>query len=158
MRYLRPPPGGDGGVPVYFAGPDEISEGSTLEERLTHRVVVVRQADLMVCAALLRFCDIVVGNDSGLMHVAVAMGVKTFALFGPTDPGRTAPWGNRHQVIRRGLECSPCWSIRNLGVGMVKCIYNDNVCMQQIAAGDVAGQVLDWLHTGASHETPGAAP
>jgi len=42
------------------------------------------------------------------MHLAAAVGKKVVALFGPTDPDRTGPYGPGHTVIRSGLPCSPC--------------------------------------------------
>lgn len=52
---------------------------------------------------------LVVTTDSGPMHVAAAVGTPTVALFGPTDPARTGPYGVAHTVIRAGLPCSPCF-------------------------------------------------
>lgn len=58
---------------------------------------------------LMRNARFVVTNDSGPMHIAAALNVPVFAIFGPTNPLRTGPYGNRHVVIRRELECSPCY-------------------------------------------------
>lgn len=52
---------------------------------------------------------LVVTTDSGPMHVAAAVGTPTVALFGPTDPARTGPYGAGHTVVRTGLPCSPCF-------------------------------------------------
>ena len=80
--------------------------GSADEEKLTRRVadgvagkVVPAGWPLEEVAALLAACDAVIGNDSGLTHLAAALGVPTLALFGPTDPVRTAP-GGRAVVLR----------------------------------------------------------
>jgi lipopolysaccharide heptosyltransferase II len=63
-------------------------------------------------AALLRRCDLLVGNDSGVMHLAAAMGVPTVGLFGPASPIQWAPLGPRTTFVRGAdLSCSPC--IRN---------------------------------------------
>ncbi|MEW6002417.1 MAG: lipopolysaccharide heptosyltransferase II [Nitrospirota bacterium] len=51
----------------------------------------------------------VVSNDSGPMHIAAALGISVFALFGPTDPVRTGPYGEGHVVIREDLSCAPCF-------------------------------------------------
>ena len=58
--------------------------------------------------ALLSLADAVVSNDSGLMHVAAALGRPQVALFGPSDPVRTGPHNAKAQVLRLGIECSPC--------------------------------------------------
>lgn len=50
----------------------------------------------------------VVSTDSGPMHLAAAVGTPVIALFGPTDPSRTGPYGTGHIIIRTDLSCSPC--------------------------------------------------
>lgn len=54
-------------------------------------------------------CRLLVTTDTGPMHIAAAMGVPVVALFGPTAPWRTGPYGTGHTVIRERLECSPCF-------------------------------------------------
>jgi heptosyltransferase-2 len=58
--------------------------------------------------ALLGLADAVLSNDSGLMHVAAALDRPQVALFGPSDPLRTGPRNPAAQVLRLGLDCSPC--------------------------------------------------
>ncbi len=59
-------------------------------------------------AAILSRCRLMVSNDSGLMHVAAAVGVPTLGIFGPTNHTRTAPVGAKCRIIRKDLPCSPC--------------------------------------------------
>jgi len=58
---------------------------------------------------LLALTQVVVSNDSGLMHVAAALGRRLIALFGSTDPGHTPPMSAQAKVIYLGLSCSPCF-------------------------------------------------
>jgi lipopolysaccharide heptosyltransferase II len=55
-----------------------------------------------------RRCDLLVTNDTGPMHVAAAIGKPLVALFGPTAPERTGPFGQLENVLRLDLPCSPC--------------------------------------------------
>ena len=57
-----------------------------------------------------RRCDLLVTNDTGPMHVAAALGKPIVALFGPTAPRRTGPYGQLENVLRLNLPCSPCLS------------------------------------------------
>ena len=61
-------------------------------------------------AALLGQCDLFLGADSGVMHLAAAMGVPVVALFGPSNHLAWGPWtpAGRSTVVRLGVHCSPC--------------------------------------------------
>lgn len=67
-------------------------------------------ASLGQLAAVLRRCDLAVGVDSGIMHLATALGIPTVHLYGPADASTFGPWGNgaRHRVVSSGLDCIPC--------------------------------------------------
>ena len=60
-------------------------------------------------AGVLQKTRIAVTADTGPMHLAAALGTRVVALFGPTAPGRTGPFGEGHRVVRLGVECSPCF-------------------------------------------------
>jgi heptosyltransferase-2 len=57
---------------------------------------------------LIAGCSFFVTNDSGLMHVAAALGVPTLAIFGSTDHVATGPRGSKTKIIRHDIACSPC--------------------------------------------------
>jgi heptosyltransferase-2 len=58
--------------------------------------------------AVLSRCRLFVGNDSGLMHIAAALNLPLVAVFGPTEPGRTAPLAGRFRLLHHGADCAPC--------------------------------------------------
>ena len=60
-------------------------------------------------AYLFQLSSLLITTDSGPMHIAAAVGTPVIALFGPTDPSRTGPYGKGHTVIRKDLPCSPCF-------------------------------------------------
>jgi lipopolysaccharide heptosyltransferase II len=89
-------------------------------------------------AALIEQCDLLVCNDSGLMHAAVAVGTPVVAIYGPTDLRRTAPLGDRHTVIRHELPCSPCFKLE--GEDQVHaCPHHD--CLMTITAEEVLNAI-----------------
>ena len=86
----------------------------------------------------LRHCGAVLCNDSGPMHAAAALQVPVVALFGPTRPDLTGPYGKNCQVIRReGLECLGCMDR--------VCRKADALSCQKISAAEVADRILAQL-------------
>ena len=65
--------------------------------------------DPLAMAALLERLDVLVTNDTGPMHLAAAVGTPVVALFGPTNPARTGPWGPGHRVVCAAADCRPCY-------------------------------------------------
>lgn len=97
----------------------------------------IGQTTLREALALLATCDLVVSNDSGLLHMAVAAGRPTVALFGPTDPDRTGPRGGDTAIIRKPVPCSPCeWR---------ECPI-DHPCMNRLSVDEVYDTVLERLN------------
>jgi heptosyltransferase I len=86
-------------------------------------------------AALIERAAICVTNDSGPMHLAVALGRPVVSIFGPTDPVWAGPYGRSDAVLRADLPCSPCY-LRQLS----KCMHNHD-CMKQVTAAAVIGRV-----------------
>lgn len=68
------------------------------------------QTSLRELAYLIGLSTLMVCVDSGPMHIANAVNTKVIALFGPSSPQRTGPYGNGHTIIKRELSCSPCFS------------------------------------------------
>jgi len=71
--------------------------------------------------ALLKLADGFVGNDSGAMHIAAALGQPTVGIFGSTNPARTGPLGPRTRVLWQHLICSPCLA-RTCRFGHYNCL------------------------------------
>ena len=67
------------------------------------------RTSLAELAALLHKARLAVTTDTGPMHLACALGTPVAALFGPTAPWRTGPFGLGHEVVRQALPCSPCF-------------------------------------------------
>ena len=94
--------------------------------------------DMTICqmAAAFRRCDLLVCNDSGPMHVALAVGTPTVAIFGPTYPKRFGPKDlGKNKVVRSGLSCSPCWH-PDKPIGC-----NERICLKSIDVEEVLGAV-----------------
>lgn len=85
---------------------------------------------------VIRSARFVVSNDSGPMHIAAALGKPVCAIFGPTDPLRTGPYGKGHTIIRENVPCAPCF----------RKTCQDIICMKNLSA----GRVLEIMQSGQS--------
>jgi heptosyltransferase I len=72
-------------------------------------VSLAGKTNLRELIAIISKANFIVSNDSGPMHIAAALNVPVFAVFGPTDPLRTGPYGKGHTIIREDILCSPCF-------------------------------------------------
>jgi lipopolysaccharide heptosyltransferase I len=71
--------------------------------------VLAGELGLTEWAALLQGAAVVLCNDSAALHLAVALGRPVVTIFGPTNPGRTGPYGRPASVLQAGLPCAPCY-------------------------------------------------
>lgn len=88
---------------------EEVSHGMS-----TRPVTVAPAPSLLLLAGLLQRCRLVVGNDSGPMHLACAVGTRTLSIFGPVDASVYGPYCRAeeerfHRVALHGLACRPCY-------------------------------------------------
>ncbi len=97
------------------------------------------QTSLLELGSLLQEMDLVITVDSGPMHMAAALGKPVLAVFGPTNPARTGPYGPAQRVIQlRQPECIPCHAR--------ECRRHDHACMAGIDADTIAMTALEMLN------------
>ncbi len=89
------------------------------------------QTTLAEFAALMNRSRINITNDSGSMHLAVALDRPVVSIFGPTDPLRIGPYGRPDAVLQADLPCTSCYYRR------LKQCPNDHACMKQVTSAQV---------------------
>jgi heptosyltransferase-2 len=119
-----------GDVAVLLGAPGD----ALLAERVTAALPVaslVGRDRAEMLPAVLSEVDVLVSGDTGVAHLAAALGTPTVTLFGPTDPALTAPRG-RAAVIRHSVPCAPCF-YRECPI--------EHPCLRDVTADEVHAQV-----------------
>lgn len=97
---------------VVVGGPEEAALAGAVAAQVGPAAInLAGRTDLFVLGAVLQRCNAFVGNDSGVTHIAAAVGTPLVAVFGPTNHQAWGPWtGGRSPaaVVRADLPCSPC--------------------------------------------------
>ncbi|HVF29404.1 MAG TPA: glycosyltransferase family 9 protein [Pyrinomonadaceae bacterium] len=118
-----------GVTPVIFGGPEDREKGDRLLKIWGRGGNAAGKLNVRQAAAALEECDLYVGNDTGTMHLAAAVGTPCVAIFAAIDlVGRWYPFGERNIVFRRSVECEGCFS---------PACMNNNKCLDLIETGEV---------------------
>jgi heptosyltransferase-3 len=94
----------EGTCPLVLEGPADQDAVDHVAQLLSEPPLVLRDLDLSQLAGVLAHVALYIGHDSGVTHLSALLGVRTIAVFGPTDHQRWAPYG-RHVTILRGAPC-----------------------------------------------------
>lgn len=95
-------------VKVVFTGSEKAAIEKITSLMTTEGINLGGATKLLELAYIYKKARLVITTDSGPMHLASAIGTPVIALFGPTDPARTGPYGSFHTIIRAEIPCSPC--------------------------------------------------
>ena len=111
------------GIGVFiFGSPGDMEPCAEIEKALDGDVVnMAGKSTLVEMGSRLAKMDLVISNDSGPLHMAVALGIPTVSVYGATDSNRTGPYGDGNQVLKTDLPCQPCLS-RTCRVGGIPCL------------------------------------
>jgi len=108
-------------VVIPWAGQEELKAAKTIQELAGPGSFVAPDTNLRQLAALTKRAKMFVGNDTGPLHLAVALNVPSVAIFGATDPLRNGPYGSMHRMQTGGVDCHPCWK--------TTCERKDRACL-----------------------------
>ncbi len=114
-----------------------------LVERHPALINTAGNTNLNELAAVLSGARLVITHDSGIMHLAHALGRPLIALYGPTDYARTAPRGPNVVLLRQDLPCSPC--NRDISEQAAQARCPDPACMRAIAPDTVCAKAQEIL-------------
>lgn len=119
---------------LLFAGPDERELQTQVSHLMRQQPICVEEEDLRKVAGLIAACDFYIGNDTGPMHIAVAVDTPVIAIFGSTNHYRSGPYGEKHIVVHSdvALGCNPCHpGKRPGGCGKGSCAVIEAITVEQ---------------------------
>jgi heptosyltransferase-2 len=122
-------------VTVGSAGEREYLD--TITEAGDDAVNLAGRSDVGELMSILRGADLVVGNDSGPVHISAAMGVPTVSIFGSTSPVWTSPRGPRSRIVTSGADCAPCFR--------KECPQGDARCLRDITVDEVFQAAIETM-------------
>jgi heptosyltransferase-2 len=125
---------------LLILGPDEAELDAELVRQVDERARVVRLESVRNVVGLIGHCQALLTNDTGLMHVAAALGVPVVAIFGPTDSEKNAPLGPATLLMADDVPCRPCY------VGPpLTCFRERRYCLENISVERVVHAVQERL-------------
>ncbi len=125
---------------ILFGSTDELEVAGEIAAAMKRPAVqLAGETSIADLPALFASCDMFIGNDSGAMHVAAAVGLPVVAVFGPTDPEGTAPVTPQRAIVRHRVACSPCF-LRHCPI--------DHRCMTRVDVDAVFSAARDWIKKG----------
>ena len=125
---------------VVTAGPGEQSYSSQAAHDVEGTVLLL-SLTIPELAELIRGARLYLGNDSGPMHLAAAVGTPTVAVWGSSDSRRWHPWSVEHRVVQNPFECNPCPGYRCLVATSPLCIESVTVEQVNAAVGELLSTV-----------------
>ena len=121
-----------GGGVVLLGDESERELNFLIRNDINHPVLdLTGRLDTDGMGAVMQLCDAVIANDTGPMHLAVAVGTPTVGIFGPTAARNSGPYGKRHRAVQSHIWCGPC---SRIGGPMVDC---GAACIQRITVRDL---------------------
>jgi heptosyltransferase-1 len=133
----------NGLTPIFVGAPqDHAATVSARSEMKNLSYSVVGRTDLLTLAAIIGGAKVVVGGDSGPLHMAVAAGTPVVGVYGPTDPGITGPYGGLAKTVYVKQFCSPCYRRPTCG-GAYFCMAAVETEMMLKAIKDLVGNLAN---------------
>jgi ADP-heptose:LPS heptosyltransferase len=125
---------------VVTCGPGEERVAAEVAKDVPGTTIVLGQK-IPELAELIREARLYLGNDSGPMHLAAAVGTPAVAIWGSSDSRRWRPWGVAHRVVQNDFECNPCPGYRCLVAESPLCIESVTVDQVVAAAKELLGKM-----------------
>ncbi|MFI5220546.1 MAG: glycosyltransferase family 9 protein, partial [Bacteroidia bacterium] len=118
---------------VFVGTGDELDDIRKIQEQINFTTYVFSGFSLLDFAALSSKASLMIGNESGPMHLSAAVNIPVIGLFGPGEPHVFSPYGKKATYVHHKLECNPC--------DQIHCKYPDNPCMHRIKAEEIIEKI-----------------
>jgi ADP-heptose:LPS heptosyltransferase len=124
--------------PVVFGGPEDKVIGDWLLEKWGRGCNAAGALNIRSSLSAMKRCRLFIGNDTGTMHMAAAVGLPCVAIFSSRErPGLWYPEGEGHRIFRTTIECEGC--------GLVECLERGNECINRVTSDDILDACREML-------------
>ena len=118
---------------IWGMGEPEKEKAQRINRMAADKFLIAPQTTISQLVSLLKRCSMVIGGDTGPLHLAAVLGIPVVGLYGPTPPSRNGPFTDKKEVIYHNLPCSPCWKRT--------CKNKANECMDSIQVEEVMEKI-----------------
>jgi lipopolysaccharide heptosyltransferase I len=131
---------------LIIGAPDDRIPAEKIISKASNKNIISIAGDTSVGEMIeaIRYCKFLLSNDSGPVHIAAALQKTVFALFGPTDPDKTGPYGDFHHIFQRDLDCIKCLK-RTCPMGSYLC--------HDLDISKLIGTLNNYIKNGETHES-----
>lgn len=118
---------------IWGTGETEKEKAQKINRMASDKLLIAPLTTIAQLVSLLKRCSMVIGGDTGPLHLAAALGIPVVGLYGPTPPSRNEPYTEKKEIIYHNLPCSPCWKRT--------CKNKTNECMDSIEVEEVMQRI-----------------
>ena len=118
---------------LFWGTEKEKAECELINKKYPDFTYIVPECGIRYAAAIMKKCKLCIGNDSGLLHIAVAAGVPVLGIYGPTNPKLQGPYGdNNLTIVNNKLDCLNC-NLLDCPIG--------NICMTELSKDEIVKSI-----------------
>ncbi|RAP35872.1 hypothetical protein DID80_05855 [Candidatus Marinamargulisbacteria bacterium SCGC AAA071-K20] len=122
---------------IIVGGPDDLELKDQLSNTSPNVLNKIGDLSLLETTQTIQDATLVLGSDSGLLHIAAALKKNVLCLFGPTDENITAPYGDHVTILNKHVNCGPCYFSKSWD----NC--ENNVCLKLITPKEVLKKIKE---------------
>ena len=140
-------------IRIILIAKEENGKASEIHKTINDtRVIFLSNLHLKQVAAIFSLSQVIIGGDTGIMHLASTTGTPVIMFYGPTDPNQWGPREQKHKIIFHKIECNPCYTRetvndkRNYSGNTFLCKQKNIICMDMITVEEIENKLQEIIN------------